>query len=114
MPYWRLFYHFTWATKGRVLCIAPEWEADLHRVIVAKAKALGAIVYAVGGIEDHVHEHTGQQTMGLAIQVTQNQRKKKERNRRGPLPYVHHGKQHRTDHYRHHATLRDRERRIPN
>ena len=55
MPYWRLFYHFTWSTKGRMLSIMPEWEADLYRVIVAKAQALGAIVYAVGGIEDHVH-----------------------------------------------------------
>ena len=55
MSYWRLFYHFTWSTKNRNLWIHPEWEADLHRVIVAKAKELGAIVYAVGGIEDHVH-----------------------------------------------------------
>lgn len=55
MPYWRLFYHFTWATKHRAPSIAPAWKADLYRVIVAKAEALGAIVYAVGGIEDHVH-----------------------------------------------------------
>jgi len=55
MPYWRLFYHFTWATKGRMISIEPDWEAELHRVITAKAQALGAIVYVVGGIEDHVH-----------------------------------------------------------
>jgi REP element-mobilizing transposase RayT len=55
MPYWRLFYHFTWATKNRMMSIEPAWEAELHRVITAKAQALGAIVYAVGGIEDHVH-----------------------------------------------------------
>ena len=55
MPYWRLFYHFTWATKDRMLSIEPDWEAELHRVIAAKAQALGAIVYAVGGMEEHVH-----------------------------------------------------------
>jgi len=55
MPYWRLFYHFTWSTKDRLLVIEPAWEADLHRVVTAKAQALGAIVYTVGGIEDHVH-----------------------------------------------------------
>jgi len=55
MPYWRLFYHFTWATKGRMLSIDPVWESELHRVITAKAQALGAIVYTVGGVEDHVH-----------------------------------------------------------
>jgi len=55
MPYWRLFYHFTWATKNRMLSIDPAWESELHRVITAKAQGLGAIVYTVGGIEDHVH-----------------------------------------------------------
>jgi len=55
MPYWRLFYHFVWGTKNREPLIAPEWENSLHNVIAAKATALGALVHAVGGIEDHVH-----------------------------------------------------------
>jgi len=55
MPYWRLFYHITWSTKGRMLWIASDWERDLYQVIVAKAEALGAQVYAIGGIEDHIH-----------------------------------------------------------
>ena len=55
MTYWRLFYHSTWATKNRMQWIAPGWETDLHSVIAAKAQALGGLVYAVGGIEDHVH-----------------------------------------------------------
>jgi putative transposase len=55
MPYWRLFYHFVWGTKNREPLIAPEWEGSLHNAIAAKAKELGAFVYAVGGIEDHVH-----------------------------------------------------------
>jgi putative transposase len=55
MPYWRLFYHITWATKNRMLWINPAWETSLHNVIAAKAAALRGMVYAVGGVEDHVH-----------------------------------------------------------
>jgi putative transposase len=55
MPYWRLFYHFVWGTKNREPLIAPEWETNLHNVIAAKATELGALVYAVGGIDDHAH-----------------------------------------------------------
>jgi putative transposase len=55
MPYWRLFYHFVWGTKNREPIIAPEWENSLHNVIAAKCTALGALVHAVGGTEDHVH-----------------------------------------------------------
>ena len=55
MPYWRLFYHFVWGTKNREPLIAPHWENDLHNAIAAKASKLDAFVYAVGGIEDHVH-----------------------------------------------------------
>jgi putative transposase len=31
------------------------WEASLHNVMMSKADALGAHVYAVGGVEDHIH-----------------------------------------------------------
>lgn len=55
MPYWRLFYHFVWGTKNREPLIALEWENSLHNVIAAKATALGGLVHAVRGIEDHVH-----------------------------------------------------------
>ena len=55
MPYWRLFYHITWATKSRDPLIDAEFETSLHNVIVAKATDLGAFVYAVGGTEDHIH-----------------------------------------------------------
>jgi putative transposase len=55
MPYWRLFYHFTWGTRNREPLIACEWESSLHNVIAAKATELGAFVHAVGGIEDHAH-----------------------------------------------------------
>ena len=55
MPYWRLFYHIVWVTAGRQPLIAPDRQEALHNVIAAKAAALGAMVHAVGGIEDHVH-----------------------------------------------------------
>ncbi len=55
MPYYRLFYHIVWGTKNRESLIQTDFETSLHKVIVAKAKELGASVYAVGGIEDHIH-----------------------------------------------------------
>ena len=55
MSYWRLFYHVTWSTKYRLPLIVASFENNLHNEIVAKAKALGGIPYAVGGTEDHVH-----------------------------------------------------------
>lgn len=55
MPYYRLFYHIIWGTKNREPLIQVEFETSLHNVIAAKAKDLGAMVYAVGGLEDHIH-----------------------------------------------------------
>ena len=55
MPYWRLFYHFVWATQGREPLIEPACEKRLHGAIRAKADELGALVHAVGGTADHVH-----------------------------------------------------------
>ncbi len=55
MSYWRLFYHVIWSTKNREPLIEHDFEEALHKVIAAKAKDLEAMVYAVGGIDDHVH-----------------------------------------------------------
>ena len=55
MPYWRLFYHIIWATRDREPLISDALATLLHKRIVQKATQLGAIVHAVGGIEDHVH-----------------------------------------------------------
>ncbi len=55
MTYWRLFYHLTWSTRGRMPMIQTSWMPNLHNVMAAKAHQLGAFVYAVGGMEDHVH-----------------------------------------------------------
>jgi REP element-mobilizing transposase RayT len=44
-----------WGTKNREPLIQAEFEGSLHNVIVAKGKSLGAFVYAVGGVDDHIH-----------------------------------------------------------
>lgn len=55
MPYWRLFYHFVWATKNREPLLRAELRPSLHAYIASKGNELRAIVHAVGGTEDHVH-----------------------------------------------------------
>jgi len=55
MQYWSLFYHFVWGTANREPLISQAWEESLHKVIVAKARQLGATVLAVGGTDDHIH-----------------------------------------------------------
>ena len=55
MALWRLYYHLVWATKQRQPLISPDREAKLYPYIIGKADALGCIVHAIGGIEDHIH-----------------------------------------------------------
>jgi REP element-mobilizing transposase RayT len=55
MPFWRLYYHLTWATKNREHLIQPEVEGRLYGYIVNKAAELGVYVYAINGWHDHVH-----------------------------------------------------------
>ena len=55
MSYYKLFYHFVWATKHREPLIMPEFEAQLYSAIAAKVKEMGGIVHAIGGMEEHLH-----------------------------------------------------------
>ena len=55
MPYCQLYYHLVWATKLRVPLMTPEVEPRVHGFIRGKAIGLGATVYALNGVEDHVH-----------------------------------------------------------
>ncbi|MBT3313642.1 MAG: IS200/IS605 family transposase [Anaerolineae bacterium] len=55
MPFYKLFYHFVWATKRREPLIMPEFEAQLYSAIAAKVKEMNGIVHAIGGMEEHVH-----------------------------------------------------------
>ncbi len=55
MPYYRLFYHFVWTTKLRAPLITPEIEPIIYNYLRTKAIGLDGTVFAIGGIEDHVH-----------------------------------------------------------
>jgi len=55
MPYWQLFCHIIWATKGREPLLTSGIEAIVHDFLRAKAVALGATVFALNGMPDHVH-----------------------------------------------------------
>ena len=55
MPYYRLFYHFVWATKERALLITETNCQSLYAAIAAKVKELKGVVHAINGTMDHVH-----------------------------------------------------------
>jgi putative transposase len=55
MPYWQLFHHLVWTTKGREPLVTPEIEPTVYGFLRAKAIGLGAVLFALGGTEDHVH-----------------------------------------------------------
>jgi putative transposase len=55
MPFWQLFYHIVWSTKGREPLLTPEIEPFVHEALHIKAVGLGGVVFAVNGMPDHVH-----------------------------------------------------------
>jgi len=55
MAHTKLYYHIIWSTKNREPIITPEIEDCLHSFIAKKAIGLGGIVYAINGINDHIH-----------------------------------------------------------
>jgi len=55
MPYCQLFYHLVWSTKDRQPLLTSEVEPVIHNYLRAKAIGLGGTVFALNGIEDHVH-----------------------------------------------------------
>jgi putative transposase len=55
MPYWKLFYHVVWATRLRERAIHSGIEPIVHDLLRSKAVGLGATVFALNGMEDHVH-----------------------------------------------------------
>ena len=55
MPYWQLFYHIVWSTKNREPLLTPEIEPIIYGYLRAKAIGLGAVVFALNGVLDHVH-----------------------------------------------------------
>ncbi len=55
MPYWQLYYHLVWSTKHREPVLVGAVEAVIHETLRNKAVALGAHVFALDGVADHVH-----------------------------------------------------------
>ena len=55
MPYSKLYYHFIWSTKDRQPFIDAVIEPEIQRVIAAKVQDMEGFVYAIDGVEDHVH-----------------------------------------------------------
>ncbi len=55
MSFWRTYYHLIWATESRLPLITSDRESELYGYIIGKADAVGCIVHAIGGVEDHIH-----------------------------------------------------------
>jgi putative transposase len=55
MPYWQLFYHMVWTTKNRLPLLTAEVEPVIYGFLRSKAIGLGATLFALNGVADHVH-----------------------------------------------------------
>ncbi len=55
MPYHQLFYHLVWATKDRLPLLTPDIKPIVYDLLRTKAIGLDATVFAIGGMEEHVH-----------------------------------------------------------
>ena len=54
-PYWQLFYHLVWATRGHAPRLDEDVRPILYGYIRARVQSLGGKVFALGGMADHVH-----------------------------------------------------------
>ncbi|MEI2692034.1 MAG: IS200/IS605 family transposase [Anaerolineae bacterium] len=55
MPYHQLFYHLVWATQDREPLLTPTVEPIVYGLLRSKAVGLGATLFALNGMEEHVH-----------------------------------------------------------
>jgi putative transposase len=55
LPYWRLFYHIVWATKGREPLIDAHAARVIKGTIAAVCEKEGFVLHAIGTMPDHVH-----------------------------------------------------------
>src|ERR1041384_3877156 len=53
--FYQSVYHFVWATKNRLPLITAKIEERLWSYVGYKCKELDYVLYAVNGIEDHMH-----------------------------------------------------------
>lgn len=55
MSYWKLFYHVVTATKNRLPLLSAQNESFIFQIMENKIRELGGTLYAINGVEDHVH-----------------------------------------------------------
>jgi putative transposase len=55
MPFWRVFYHLVWGTKGRCPMIDDERATTLRTSVISVSHEHKALVHAVGIMPDHIH-----------------------------------------------------------
>lgn len=55
MSFWRAYYHLVWATRNRRPLIDAKLEPVLFSYLEKKAGEFSVIIYAVNGVEDHIH-----------------------------------------------------------
>lgn len=53
--YTRLLYHFVWGTWDRTPLLIGEVEEKAYALLCSQCMALGGKMFAIGGIENHVH-----------------------------------------------------------
>jgi len=58
MSFTQLFYHIVFATKNREPLISSEKERRVYTLLLSVMTKLGAQVYRIGGMPDHVHIFT--------------------------------------------------------
>ena len=55
MSFWRTYYHLVWATYDRRPLIDSAVERHLFPYLEKKAHEFQTVVYALNGVEDHIH-----------------------------------------------------------
>lgn len=55
MPFWRCYYHLTWATKYRQPLISEDVGALIYSQIRHISADMRVTVFAVNGMPDHIH-----------------------------------------------------------
>lgn len=50
-----IYYHITFATKGRQPFLNGEIKEQVYHFILNKCKRLGLYLHRIGGIQDHIH-----------------------------------------------------------
>ena len=53
--YNQIYIHFVFAVKYRDAAIAKSWRQELYQYIIGLIEHRGHIVYAIGGMSDHIH-----------------------------------------------------------